>query len=137
MKTFKVTVDGQLYTVTVEEVSQQAEAGSQPNIQTPVVNPVQSAVNAPPAVKKEEIAQAPAAPAAAAASATISAPMPGQILDVMAKEGDAVAEGDVLLVLEAMKMENEITAPQAGTVAQVLVKQGDAVNSGDPLVTLN
>ena len=63
--------------------------------------------------------------------------MPGNILDVKVKPGDTVKAGDALVVLEAMKMENEIVAPQDGTVATIEVNKGDVVNSGDTLVTLN
>ena len=66
----------------------------------------------------------------------INAPMPGTILDVKVSAGDAVKSGDVLAILEAMKMENEIMAPSDGTVAGVHVKKGDSVNSGDLLVSL-
>ena len=82
---------------------------------------------------------APAAPAAAAVTAageTVKAPMPGNILKVNVSAGQAVKEGDVLLVLEAMKMENEIMAPKAGTVAQVLVQKGSTVNTDAPLVVI-
>ena len=73
----------------------------------------------------------------AAGSVAVNAPMPGTILDVKANPGAAVKAGDVLVILEAMKMENEIVAPQDGTVAAVNVKKGDSVNSGDVLVSLN
>ena len=63
--------------------------------------------------------------------------MPGNILDVKVKAGDSVKAGDVLVILEAMKMENEIVAPQDGTVASVNVNKGDTVNSGDTLVSMN
>ena len=66
-----------------------------------------------------------------------AAPMPGNILDVKVKAGDSVKAGDTLLILEAMKMENEISAPQDGTIASVNVRKGDVVNSGDPLITMN
>ena len=91
------------------------------------------------------VAAAPAlAPAAAAAPAPVSlaagepvpAPMPGVILKLLVKQGDAVKEGDTLAILEAMKMENEIAAPKAGTVAQVVCKVGDKVDTGAALVVL-
>ncbi|HJB58464.1 MAG TPA: acetyl-CoA carboxylase biotin carboxyl carrier protein subunit, partial [Candidatus Faecalibacterium faecipullorum] len=78
-----------------------------------------------------------AAPKGAAGAVAVKAPMPGNILDVKVKPGDAVKAGDALVVLEAMKMENEIVAPQDGTVATIEVNKGDVVNSGDTLVTLN
>ena len=73
----------------------------------------------------------------AAAAVSVTAPMPGNILDVKVKAGDSVKAGDTLLILEAMKMENEISAPQDGTIASVNVRKGDVVNSGDLLITMN
>lgn len=67
----------------------------------------------------------------------VNAPMPGNILDVRVKPGDSVKAGDTLLILEAMKMENEISAPQDGTIASVNVSKGDTVNSGDLLCSMN
>lgn len=68
---------------------------------------------------------------------SVNAPMPGNILDVRVKVGDVVKAGDILVILEAMKMENEILAPQDGTVASVGVNKGDSVNVNDLLVSLN
>ena len=80
-------------------------------------------------------APVPAAPAAAG-SVPVNAPMPGTILDIKVKAGAAVKAGDVVMILEAMKMENEISAPQDGTIASIDVRKGDTVNSGDVLYTM-
>ena len=79
---------------------------------------------------------APAAAPAAAGSVPVNAPMPGTILDIKVKAGAAVKAGDVVMILEAMKMENEISAPQDGTIASIDVRKGDTVNSGDVLYTM-
>lgn len=118
MKTYKVCVNGTEYEVTVEEM----KAGE--------ASAVRSA-------SKTEAAPAPAAaPAAAGEGETIAAPMPGTILAVNINVGDAVKKGQVLFILEAMKMENEIMAPHDGTVTAIGTTKGSSVNSGDLLCTL-
>ena len=79
---------------------------------------------------------APAAPAALAAGEPVNAPMPGNIVRVEVKQGDTVKAGQILVILEAMKMQNEIVAPKDGTVAQVVVNTGDKVDTGAALVVL-
>ena len=123
MKQYTITVNGVSYDVTVEEKNG-------------------GVVSAPKAVEKSApVASAPVASAPQAAAkegnVAVSAPMPGKILAVKAKEGDSVKAGDVLLVLEAMKMENDIVAPQDGVVASINVKVGDSVESGAKLASLN
>ena len=93
---------------------------------------------APAAPVAKKAAPAPkAAPAGAQGSVKVNAPMQGKILSVKASAGQAVKKGDVLVILEAMKMENEIVAPQDGTVASINVSEGDKVESGAVVATLN
>ena len=87
-------------------------------------------------IKTTAVAAAPAA-AAAAGTTPVNSPMPGTILDVKVAVGQAVKEGDLVCILEAMKMENEIYAPCSGSVAQVLVTKGQSVDTGAPLVTIS
>ncbi len=132
MKKYMIKVNGNQYEVEVEEVKVESAA--------PSVAPVKAASVAAPAA-------APAATPAAAApkkdtavpqgATTVNAPMPGTILKVNVNAGDTVKKGQVLLILEAMKMENEITAPQDGTVASVNVGKGTAVSAGDVMVSIS
>ena len=123
MKNYTITVNGNVYDVTVEEG---ASTGA---VSTPA---------APKAAPKA--AAAPAAKPAAtgtAGSVKINAPMPGKIVDVKVKVGDAVKKGQTVLVLEAMKMENDIVAPEDGTVASINAAVGSAVEAGETIATLN
>lgn len=121
MKNLKITVNGVAYDVQVEEVGGSASA------------PV-----AAPAAPAAPVATAPkAAPAAAPTSGEpLNCPMPGTIISVNVSVGQQVKLGDVVVVLEAMKMENEIKAPKDGTITSVNVNKGDAVESGTLLVTI-
>ena len=123
MKNYTITVNGTPYNVTVEDANGSA---------APV-----AAAPAPAAAPASTPAPAPAAAPAAAGSVSVDAPMPGNILDIKVSNGASVKAGDVLLILEAMKMENEIVAPQDGTVASVNVNKGDTVEAGQTLVSLN
>lgn len=129
---YKVTLNGRTYEVEVE-------AGKAMLLdEYEAVAPAPAAPAAPAAAPAAPAAApaAPAAPAVTGAGDPVNAPMPGNILKVNVKTGDAVKEGQVLVVLEAMKMENEIMAPKSGTVTQVLVSKGSTVDTGAPLVVL-
>ncbi len=120
MKNYTITVNGTVYDVTVEEGTGSGAAAP--------------AASAPKAAPKA--APKPAAGGAAGA-VKVNAPMPGKILSVKASAGQAVKKGDVLMILEAMKMENEVVAPQDGTIASVNVAAGDSVEAGAVLASLN
>ena len=129
MKNYTITVNGTPYNVTVEEGA--AAPASAPVAPAPTAAPAPAAP-----APVQEAAPAPAKTAAPADGTSVDAPMPGNILDVKVANGTAVKSGDVLVILEAMKMENEIVAPQDGTVVAVSVAKGDTVEAGQSLVTL-
>ena len=116
MKKYRVNVNGSLYEVEIEEIEAPAAGAAAP-----------AAAQAP---------AAPKAPAAPAGGQQIKAPMPGTILDVRVQAGQAVKKGQVLVILEAMKMENEIQAPCDGTVGSVNVRKGDSVETQALICTI-
>ena len=126
---YKITLNGRTYEVEVEAgkamLLDEYEAIVPSAPAAPAVAPVAAAAPA-----------APAAPTVTGAGEAVNAPMPGNILKVNVTQGQAVKEGDVLCVLEAMKMENDIMAPKAGTVTQVLVSKGSTVDTGAALVVI-
>ena len=132
---YKVTLNGRTYEVEVEAGKAMLLDEYEAIVPSAPAAPVAAPVAAAPVT-------APAAPAAAApvavtgAGEAVNAPMPGTILKVNVTQGQAVKEGDVLCVLEAMKMENDIIAPKSGTVTQVVTSKGASVSSGDPLVVI-
>ena len=134
MKRYNITVNGTSYEVVVEEVSGGSVAApvSAPAVAAPVAAP-KAAPAAAPAPKKA------AAPAASGAKGNVSvtAPMPGTILDVKVSVGQSVKKGDVICVLEAMKMENDIPAPCDGVIASVNVSKGSSVNANDVIASIN
>jgi biotin carboxyl carrier protein len=127
MRKFNISVNGTSYNVEVEEIG---------GFSAPVAAP--AAMAAPAAAPAAAAPAAPAAPKAApvASGTQVKSPMPGNILDVKVSVGDTVAEGDVLMILEAMKMENEILAPCDGKIVGIQVAKGASVNSGDVLAVL-
>lgn len=151
MRKFRVVVNGEVFEVEVEEISPPRAAG----VPAVAVSPRTGGPEGGGGAASVLTPSAPAAPPAPAAAAppgaprpagvgrevvaegeAVRAPLPGVIADVKVAVGREVKAGDVLLVLEAMKMENEVVAPVAGTVRQVLVDRGAAVNAGDPLVVI-
>ena len=126
MKKYTITVNGTAYEVEVEDMG-----GAAATAPAPKAAPAPAAAPAPKAA-----APAPAAKPVAAGSATISAPMPGKVLEVKVKAGDAVKSGDVLMILEAMKMQNEIMAPADGTISDVRISAGQTVGTGDVMIVM-
>ena len=130
---YKVTLNNKVYEVEVDETS--AMLVDEYEALAPVAPAPAAPVAAAPAAAPAPAAPAPAA-AAAAAGEQVTAPMPGTILKVNVTQGAAVKKGDILVVLEAMKMENEIMAPKDGTVAQIAVAKGATVDTGALLAVI-
>lgn len=120
MKNYTITVNGNVYEVSVEENG----AGAAP-------------VAAAPAVKAAPKAAPKAIAAGAAGKVKVEAPMPGKILGIKVKVGDAVKKGQVIMILEAMKMENEIVALEDGAIASINTSVGASVEAGDLLASIN
>jgi|SRR5664280_2590068 len=132
MKKYRITVNGKTFDVDVEEV------GAQKSGHSPVSAPAAPAL-APRAVSAQAPAASPAAPipvAPAGGATAMKSPLPGKILKVMATPGSSWKKGDTLLIIEAMKMENEILAPRDCTVEEVAVESNQTVKTGDLLLKL-
>ena len=141
LRKFKISVDGTQYLVEMEEVGAPTPtpADAAPAASAaPVPAPAPAVAPAPAPAPAPEPAPAPAAAPApvAAGSHAQTAPMPGTILDIHVKVGDVVTANQPIMILEAMKMENEVVAEQAGTIASINVEKGAMVNPGDTLFTL-
>ncbi|MEW9076893.1 biotin/lipoyl-containing protein [Terrisporobacter glycolicus] len=125
IKNYNIVVNGNTYEVQVEELGASVES---------IVRPQDQVISKP--TEKQEVAQKKATSDPVRGSGNVLAPMPGTISDVKISEGQNVAKGDILLILEAMKMENEILAPANGTVKEVKAIKGASVSSGDLLVRI-
>lgn len=128
MKTFNVTVNGKSYEVQVEEVKSNQPASKAPS--------APKAVSTTPAPAPVAAPTPQAAPTVAAGANTVNAPMPGKVIAVAVTVGQTVKKGDLLLTLEAMKMENEIFAQADAVVSEVLVEAGQTVPAGGPMIVL-
>lgn len=132
MRKFMINVNGNSYEVEVEEVTGGASVSTTKAAPVAAAQPVASTPKAAPApkVEKKEVV-------VSQGQEVIEAPMPGNIWKIVVSEGDQVKSGDVLLILEAMKMENEIVAPRDGIVASINTTTGASVNTGEKLVVLD
>ena len=143
-KKFNVYVNGQPYEVVVEEVGEAAAPVFQPQpvAVAPAPAPVAVAPAAAPAPAPAAAAPAPApaapapAPASSAGDTSIDAPMPGNVIRFKVNQGDSVKAGDVILILEAMNMENEVCTPVAGVIKTIVTPAGTAVNTGQKMVII-
>ena len=147
MKEFKFKIGGTDYAATVEELeggklqvnlNGKAFEVEMPQSERKVQRPAAQAPAAPKATAPvAKAAPAPAAPAPSAGGRPVNAPLPGVVIKINAKVGDKVSTADTILILEAMKMENNITADSNGTIKAILCKEGDQVQSGQALVELD
>ena len=157
MKQYRYTINGHPYEVTIHSADEEMaevevnghrysvrlsdETASEPakRISKPTPEPAVAASEAPVPVTPEEAPTAPARqsqPKRAAGGREVIAPLPGLIREVLVAEGDQVKKGQKIMILEAMKMENEINADSDGTITSLLVAKGDSVQGGDPLATI-
>ena len=127
---YKVTLNGKVYEVEVEKGEAVIQAEYEAALPAAPAAAPAAPVSAAPAPAP---APAAAAPAAQAGAGTVPSPLPGNINEVRFSAGQTVKAGDVVIILEAMKMENEIVAPKAGTLTKIHVQKGAVVNTGDPL----
>ncbi len=127
MRKFIISVNGNSYEVEVEEVSESGTVSRQ-TVQAPPKAPVVETKKAAPEVKQELVVSE--------EQEVVEAPMPGNIWKIQVTEGDTVKSGDVLLILEAMKMENEILAPRDGKVVSIRTTEGSVVDTGDELIII-
>lgn len=134
MKKYRIQVNGKTYDVEVEEMGSNATAAVQPVKAT--LNVVPSQPSNPEAPKSQSFAACQVQPAAALDDEVIESPMPGKVLSIEVKMGQTVKEGDVILVLEAMKMENEIVCGRAGNIKEICVSANASVNTGDKLAVV-
>lgn len=136
LRKFKIAIDGKEYLVEMEELTQGQPAPVAPPNAQQIVQSVAQPTPVPAA--EATPAATPAAPVAPTAGGdAVDAPMPGTILKVLAQVGDQVTANQPVLILEAMKMENEIVAPRDGAVTAIHVSVGDMVNPGQPLITID
>ena len=137
MKTYTITVNGQAYNVTVEETAGGVAAPSVPAAVPAAAAPVAAPIPATAATPAPAPAAAAApAPKAVSGGVRVESPLPGAILDYKVREGDRVKKGQVIVLIEAMKMENELVSPCDGTVGTILPERGDSVNPGDLILTI-
>lgn len=134
LKRYNVTVNGVQYQVEVEEVN--GEFASAPVVQAQASQVVTQEQPAAPTAKQVEVKEEVKKSVVAAEGERVECPMPGTILSINIAEGQTIKEGQVMFVLEAMKMENEIMAPRDCKIVQVAVSKGAAVNTGDLLVVI-
>ncbi len=131
MKLFRVVVNDVEYRVGIEEL---------PDMSAPTAKPLPPAATPTPPIQQPAKPAASPSPQPAAAETSsggnISAPMPGTVISIPVSQGSSVTKGETLLVLEAMKMENDIKAPSDGTVQEIKVSEGTSVNAGDILIVL-
>lgn len=128
MKRYRITVEGKSYEVEVEELD--SPDGARPPSRQAAPKP------SAPAQGPAGPAAAPSAPGPAQGAGDVTAPMSGKVIALKVDQGDSVRQGDLLLILEAMKMENEIRSPQAGQVSEIFVQEGASVNSADQLMRI-
>lgn len=128
LRKFKIGINGKEYIVEMEELT------PAPSTMSIAPAPVQAPTSAPPAV--QEPVSAPPQPVISGEGLVIEAPMPGTILDIKVKVGDKVSVDQCLVILEAMKMENELVAPRAGTIGAIHTSNKSAINVGEPIITI-
>lgn len=136
MRKFNIKVDGKVYEVEVEEVGENKVSEGTILAPQPVVTKVKEEPAKPKPAKASNSPASAKAPTIAVAGEEVVAPMPGKVLQLKVSEGDSVKEGDTLLILEAMKMENEIIANASGSIKKIIAAVNDMVDTGDVLMVI-